>query len=50
MLALISGSRVIRNAVDVQLGSTDAGGQKAKGSEPTAVAGKVSRIFTQESP
>ena len=28
---LISGSRVIRNAVDVQLGGIDAGGQKAKG-------------------
>merc|ERR1712100_346899 len=28
---LISGSRVIRNAVDVQLGSISAGGQKAKG-------------------
>ena len=28
---LISGSRVIRNAVDVQLGGISAGGQKAKG-------------------
>ena len=28
---LISGSRVIRNAVDVQLGGIGAGGQKAKG-------------------
>ena len=28
---LISGSRIIRNTIDVQLGSIDVGGQKAKG-------------------